>query len=50
VFSDDFQQDINVVIGDKAVIALLSGFLELLPAERNRDGEQGRDDEDKEYQ
>ena len=49
MFSDDFQQDIDVEIGDKAVIALLSSGLKLLPAERNRDGEQRRDDENEKY-
>ena len=46
VLADDFQHDINVVVGDEAVVALLSGGFELLPAERKRDGEQRRNDED----
>ena len=50
MFSDDFQQDINVIVGDKAVIALLPSFFKLLPAERNRDGKEGWDDENEEYQ
>ena len=44
LFADDFQHDIDVVIGDEAVVALLSGGFKLLPAERNRDGEQRRND------
>ena len=47
VLADDFQQDIDVVLGDKAIPAFLSSGLKLLPAERNRDGEEGRDDKDK---
>ena len=46
LFADDFQHDIDVVIGDEAVVAFLPSGLKLLPAERNRDGEEGRDDED----
>ncbi len=44
LFADDFQHDIDVVIGDEAVVALLSGGFKLFPAERNRDGEQRRND------
>ena len=44
VLADDFQEDKDVVIGDEAVPAFLSSGLKLLPAERNRDGEEGRDD------
>jgi hypothetical protein len=47
LFADDFQHDIDVVVGDEAIIAFLSGFLELLPAECNRNGEERRDDQDK---
>ena len=47
VLADDFQHDENVVVGDEAVPAFLSGFLKLLPAERNRDGKERRDDENK---
>jgi hypothetical protein len=47
VFADDFQHDKDVVIGDEAVPAFLSSGLKLLPAKRNRDGEEGRDDKDK---
>ena len=50
VFADDFQQYINVVIRDEAVPAFLSGGFKLLPAERNRDGEQRRDDKNEKYQ
>ena len=45
VLADDFQHDENGVVGDEAVPAFLSGGLKLLPAERDRDGEEGRDDE-----
>jgi hypothetical protein len=44
VFSDDFKEDINVEIGDEAVVTFLSGLFELLPTECNRDGEQRRYD------
>jgi hypothetical protein len=40
VLADDFQHDINVVVGDEAVPAFLSSGLKLFPAERDRDGEQ----------
>lgn len=45
MFFDNFQEDIDVVIGDEAVVAFLSSGLKLLPAERKRDGEEGWDDE-----
>ena len=49
LFTDDFQHDINVVIGDEAIIAFLSSGLKLFPAECKRDGEEGRDDKNEKY-
>ena len=40
LLSDDFQQDVDVVIGDEAVIGFLSSGFKLFPAERDWDGEQ----------
>ena len=44
LFADDFQHDIDVVIGDEAIIAFLSSGLKLFPAESKGDGKEGRDD------
>jgi hypothetical protein len=44
LFADDFQHDINVVIGDEAIPAFLSGSLKLFPTECKWDSEQCRND------
>ena len=49
LFADDFQHDIDVVIGDEAIIAFLSSGLKLLPAESEGDGKEGRDDKNEKY-
>jgi len=50
VFSNDFQQDIDVEIGDEAIPAILSSGFKLFPTECNRNSKQRWDDENEKYQ
>ena len=45
LLAENLQHDVDVVVGDEAEVAFLSGGFELFPAECKWNGEQRRNDE-----